>query len=300
MFIYERKRKCPAIALAAFALLACSSWQAAAQRQSAGAQSKHHFFAWVGGGYSRLDLHLNDIAAQGGLGGNLGAGYGYALSAHWAISTGLEFALVGSSTKPVTPATERKLRDTEGATLTMRYTFNRYQERQQAHYLNIPLSVEYAHGMFYGGVGAKVGLLLSATAVTAASPVVTAGEYDDYIGSFEDMPDHFFTKNDTRATNPLSLATNIMVCAEAGVNLTRIRQKLPLRAALFCDYGISNLQKSAGKELVEYGDNPLNVTLNSIAANASTRITSLMAGLKLTLFLKAATPKRDYPCNCGK
>jgi hypothetical protein len=300
MFTYERKRKCPAIVLAAFALLACSSWQAAAQRHIAGAQSKHRFFAWVGGGYSRLDLHLNDIAAQGGLGGSLGAGYGYMFSAHWGISMGLEFALTGSSTKPVTPTTERKLRDTEGATFTMRYTFNRYRERQQAHYLNIPLSVEYAHGMFYGGVGAKAGLFLSATAVTAASPVETAGEYDDYIGTFEDMPDHFFAKNDIQATSSLSLATSIMVCAEAGVNLAHIRQKLPLRVALFCDYGISNLQKSAGKELVEYGDNPLNVTLNSIAGNASTRITSLMAGLKLTLILKSIAPKRVYPCNCGK
>jgi hypothetical protein len=61
----------------------------------------------------------------------------------------------------------------------MRYHFSQYRERQRARYINLlPLSVEHTRGRFSCAAGAKVGLHLSATAVTTVSDMKAEGVYE--------------------------------------------------------------------------------------------------------------------------
>jgi opacity protein-like surface antigen len=287
------------LALATVAMLACSH-HAAAQRYYANRHKGHRLFAWMSGGYARLDLHLSSIATLGSAGGNLGAGYGYSFSDHLAVNVGVEYSQLGSSTKPVSFETERQMSDTEGDLFTMRYSFSRFRERQRAHFINImPASVEYADGRLYCAAGAKVGVHIGATSITAAD-METMGDYLSYLPPFKEMPDHYFTQTSIRTENNINLKVNITASVEAGINVARRAQKSnPLRIALFCDYGLNNITKqSAGMEQIKYGENPVKVSFNSTAQSASNRTTSLIAGVKMTLFFKSPNTKRIYPCFC--
>jgi hypothetical protein len=280
-------------------MLACSH-QAAAQRYYANRHKGQRIFAWVGGGYSRIDLHLSSISTLGHAGGVLGVGYGYSFGEHLAVNAGVEYAQLGSSTKPVSFDTERQMLDTEGDLLTMRYSFRRYRERQRAHYLSImPVSAEYASGRFYCAAGAKIGMLVAATSVTMAN-VETTGSYLEYLGTFKEMPEHYFTQTDVRTANNINFGLNITASAEAGVNIAgNVQKSDPLRIALFCDYGLNNISK-ANSEMgqIRYEANPTMISFNSLAGSAPRRITSFMLGLKLTIFFKSPNTKRIYPCLC--
>jgi hypothetical protein len=181
----------------------------------------------------------------------------------------------------------------------MHYSFNRYQEHQYARYLNVPLSVEYSYGRFYCATGIKAGLNTGATSVTTVNYMETKGEYEKYIGIFEEMPDHFFTKTNIRTVNRIRFKANVMASAEVGMNIARsVQNTNPLRISVFCDYGLSNIRQSAGKALVTYGEDPAVVNFNSLAGNLPNRITTSIAGVKLTVFLKSPSTKRIYPCFC--
>jgi hypothetical protein len=287
-----------ALTVALLVMLAFSR-QAMAQRYYANRHKGHRVFAWAGGGYSRLDLHLDNVSTLGFVGGILGVGYGYSFNARWAANAGVEYALLGSSIRPFGFTTELQMLDTEGTPFIMHYSFNRYQERQYARYLNVPLSVEYASGKLYYVAGVKAGLHVGATSITTVNQVETKGEYERYIGAFEEMPDHFFTKTDVRTANSIRFGTNIIASAEVGMNIARNEQKTnPLRIGVFCDYGLSNIQQSAGKEPVRYEENPIFINSNNMAGNVPQRITSFMVGLKLTVFFKSPNTKRVYPCFC--
>jgi hypothetical protein len=282
-------------------MITCSQ-QVMAQRYYADRHKGHRLFTWVGIGYSRLDLHLNDISTLGYAGGSLGVGYGYSFGERWSINAGVEYAQLSSSVKPFNFAMEVEMLDTEEMPFVMRYDFSRYRERQHAHYINVlPLSVEYARGKFYCAAGAKAGLLLSATAVTTASYMETAGKYPQYIGNFKEMPEHFFTKNyNLQAKNRVRFGVNLMASAEVGMNIARSAPKRdPLRVALFCDYGLSNIRQSSGKARITINEaNPAIVSLNDLAGSEPLRIASLLVGLKLTVFFKSPATKRIYPCFC--
>ena len=254
---------------------------------------------WIGGGYSRLDLHLSGIPALGYVGGTLGVGYGYSFGEHLAVNTGVEYSLLGSYTRPVSFTTERPIFDTEEDFLTILYSFYRYRERQRAHYLNImPVSVEYADGWFYCAAGAKVGLNVRATSVTMANATLS-GDYEKYRGIFLGVP--YLPQISVQTTNSIRLGANIMASAEVGVNIAADEQKsAPLRIALFCDYGLSNIAKPSAMARVSYDDDviPSMVSFNSLTNSDANRITSLMVGLKLIIFFKSPGTKRIYPCFC--
>jgi hypothetical protein len=281
-------------------MITCSH-QVMAQRYYANRHKGHRIFTWAGVGYSRLDLHLSNVSTLGYAGGSLGVGYGYSFSERWSINAGVEYTQLSSSIKPFDFAMEVEMLDTEEMPFIMRYDFSRYRERQHAHYINVlPLSVEYARGRFYCAVGAKAGLHLSATAVTTASHMETAGRYPQYIGDFTEMPDHYFDqKPNLREENRIRFGLNLMASAEVGMNIRNAPKRDPLRIALFCDYGLSNIQQSSGKALITiYEANPTIVNLNSLAGSTPKRITALLVGLKLTVFFKSPSTKRVYPCFC--
>ena len=282
------------------AMLACPH-RAAAQQYYANRHKGHRIFMWIGGGYSRLDLHLSSIPTLGHAGGCLGGGYGYSLSENIAVNAGVEYALLGSATKPAGFTVERPIFDTEDDFLTILYSFSRYAERQRAHSINImPVSVEYADGWFYCAAGTKVGLLVSANAVTAADAELK-GDYEKYRGTFQEIP--YLPKISVRTANSISLRVNLMASAEVGVNIagsSSTKKSDPLRIALFCDYGLSNISKASGSKRVRYDDEvvPSMVNFNSLTDSDANRITSLLVGLKLTVYFKSSKTKRVYPCFC--
>jgi hypothetical protein len=287
--------------LAVACALACSH-RATAQRYYADRHKGHRIFAWIGGGYSRLNFHLNDVVTLGYAGGSLGAGYGYSFGEHLSVNAGAEYSLLGSSVEPFRFAEEVKRVDSEGENFTMYYSFYRYRERQYAYYINImPVSVEYAYGRFYGAAGVKVGIPLGATSVSiAADYMKTTGEYDDYIGEFEQIPDHGFDQTEVKTSKSIKFRVNITASAEVGMNIARSVQKSnPLRVAIFCDYGLANIKQSSDAVLITYEENSIEPRFNSLAGSRPQRITSFMLGLKLALFFKSPATKRIYPCFCS-
>jgi hypothetical protein len=113
------------------------------------------------------------------------------------------------------------------------------------------------------------------------------------------MPDHFFTtSHNLQGVTPVRFGVNLTASAEVGIARSAPKRP-PLRIALFCDYGLSNIKQNTGKALIAiYEPNPTIVSLNSSAGSVPQRITSLLVVLKLTAFFKSPATKRVYPCFC--
>jgi hypothetical protein len=263
---------------------------------------RHRFVVWAAAGYSRLNMPASDLKTAGLAGGHIGVGYAFALMPNWYITTGAELSFVGSSSKSMDFIQSRELHDTEGMLFTMNYHFDRYKEFQYAKYVNVPLTVEYSLGKYYFAAGPKVGFHIATSTMNRAKPMTTTGRYEQLIGEFEDMPNHFYTSRNVKNKNKIDLGLDIMASAEAGINLMTDSYHDILRLGVFVDYGLMNLKKPApvgyqDPDDIEYRENPLDVYLNNHIGNSATRkVTSFMAGVKLTYLIKGMGIRSDYPC----
>lgn len=268
-----------------------------------GPKGFHGISVWGSLGYSRLSAKLAATVPLGYAGGSAGVGYSFAFNPSWSVNAGVELARLSSSTKAYTFDDSQEREDSEGMTFTMQYRYHRYKEYQHAHYLNLPLSLGYTYQKFYALAGAKVGLQLQSSYRVKINPLETSGSYPQFIGDFEDMPNHYFSSKPREEKGSITLGANLMASVEAGVNLVQREQKNIWRLALFCDYGLINIHSGASsKNLIEYdNNNPLNIHANSLLysnQNKGESIKSLMVGVKVTRLLIGKPISRRYRCNC--
>ena len=294
-------------ALFVLLLTAFSSSAVMAQRGAPQFPEFHFFTMSFGGGYSSLFTNVEGAKVAGGGGATFGLGYEYVYRAFW-LSLGVEGQYLSSFMKPDLQNLEVPMFDTEGDPFTMTYRFDNWQDVTQAAYFNIPFMLGFNAGPVYAGVGAKFGLNLWGVGESKVK-YTTSAQYDQFIGSFEGMPDHWLGEqvSEPIGGKPSKLAfnPNVAIIAEVGAEIysqERTKKVLPFRMklGLYGEYGFTNANKNAtDANPFVFGDpNPVILNTTSYLTSASMQgksVNPFYIGAKLTLMFEMPVPQK---CNC--
>lgn len=326
-------------ALFAVALAAISSSTVVAQRGAPQFPEFHYLTLSLGGGYSSIFSNIGDapatlggqfnapmtgVTVPGGGGATLGIGYEYCYRAFW-LSLGVEGQLITSSINGYIDSLRVPMTDTEGDPYTHHYITHRWRDNQMAAYVNIPFMLGFNSGGFYAGVGAKFGISVYGQAV-GNMKYHSIGTYDQFIGNFEGMPNHFFGEYDAAPENkgkPTKLAfkPNVALIAELGYEIysaEATKKTLPWRMKLgvYGEYGFMNiLPDNEGRSLLDFSENPAQLVVNPFyltdgmyqmngdgtykldggGNNVSAVGNPFHVGVKLTFMFELPVPQK---CNC--
>ncbi|MBR1631242.1 MAG: OmpA family protein [Paludibacteraceae bacterium] len=216
-------------------------------------------------GYSNL-LYKTDAAKnRGGVGGGLEMFYELQAGAFHA-RTGLGFDLQGSNTLFDVPADA--LGDANYPTLTYEYHYNDFKQHSRYGFAYVPLMLGAQFGQIYFQVGAKFGLVNFANHYKSTTDMEIIGYDTDILDPISGLPTHnietYTIKHDDKLDYKKGL--NIMLSGEVGMDLDRwlavqpkpqprgrgqrprrktFRECLHYRAAVFFDYGLSNMYNYA-------------------------------------------------------
>ncbi len=218
---------------------------------------------YAGAGYSTLLNNLNKDEISNPGGGAAVLGFGYTLKHRknpFIFKTGLEFMYMSSNLKldPFRYVGTFKYSDDNIQDYDIDYNmdFEKYVESQNRFGINVPIMVGAQFKSVYFTVGAKAMTGLVNT-YGVRTKLTTTAKDPEFVGGFEDMPNHTFKTSKPRYSSKLNLSMiDVSGSAEFGVildkwmprEMTKIRNKrktkLSYRAGLFADYGILNLNKS--------------------------------------------------------
>jgi len=247
-------------------------------------RQQHELSFHAGGGLSTLLYDLQTGKHSNGAGVQIGAGYTYFFLPDWGFRTGLEIALYRAGAS-LTDFTDRY--DVRGDIPRNNYTFSyataRYNETQQALYLNIPLMLQFQSGMNYKkyiAFGVKVGLPLNATASTKKYEISTKGYFPEEGRTYDDLPQFGFGEFEylKHRTGLDNLKLNFMLSAEAGLKW-KVARGNDVYTGLYVDYGLNNVQKTNDKTFVKS-------TLSADKPEMSPLIESQYAGAPFTEMIK--------------
>ena len=282
------KRK--SIILAVAGILACSALTAQDN------VARHEVSAWGAGGLSALSYSPEVGDSRNGGGGLFGIGYSYYVSNQWSVGSGVELSFYNAKTE---------LNNLSDAYTTSdgRYDFefrtavNGYKEKQQAAFLNIPLTVKYqtlGKYKFYTAGGIKLGIPLSGKYEVEKASLRTSGYYPQWNVELTDqefMGFGSYMRNDIK--NDLDFKFSCMLTLEAGVKWS-LPNSLSLYSGVFFDYGLNSISKGGSNHFVEYNtSSPEQFKMNSVmsssvisngrSVNLVDKVVPMVLGLKLQL-----------------
>ena len=250
----------------------------------------HNIVIWGTGGQSALSSGLTGMQSLWDTGYGIGAGYEFQYK-KLSILTGVEYTQLKTSLAYDKFSIDvDNLYDDEGDRFMGHYTFSDNLDTYSLGNINIPLEFGIRSKKFYALAGVKLGFNILATSHTASS-VAFSGTYENYLGTFENMPNHSFGSFTATGDFIPVLAMNCSATAEAGVNLGK---KANYRLGAFIDYGFLNINGNALQSPVLYGTGNMPY-LNDFMMGTAMPTTLMYGGLKLTILLKL-NEKPD--CNC--
>jgi hypothetical protein len=259
-------------------------------------------------GLSGLKYSLDNGDTKQKFGGNIGIGYHYFFNQKFGLVTGLELSFLSSEGSFDSMSDTYKTTDSEGESFNFSSTVRNYEERQRATYLNIPIMGQYqmpVTGMhqFYGMLGVKIGIPLSAKYKTSGASLAASGFYPQYgandpINIDQVISSGFgnFTSNPVDET--LKLNVSFMLAAEAGMKWY-LNETMSLYTGAYIDYGLNDVSKKHDKEFMIYDAvNPTRYTNNSLleaqyTPGAATlevvdKVVPISFGLKVRLAFKTS------------
>ncbi len=261
----------------------------------------HRLVVWGMGGYSSLFENADNVASKGRLGGGLGVGYEWNRE-RFLLQTGVDFSCIGSNWRMEPFVHEVPVVDSEGDAFTGRFHFNENHDVNTLDYLNIPLLAGGQFGRFYFLAGGKVGL--NVFGASKVENVVNATAlYDEFIGEFEDMPNHGLTEQTVKADYAVQMGLNVAVSAELGWTWLPAAEKKSqwiYRLGLVADYGVLNVHPGGASEetVLALSDAPYRPVLNSLARTAEfsgTAVHPFFVGVKFTVLFNF---KHRWDCHC--
>ena len=261
----------------------------------------HRLVVWGMGGYSSLFENADNVASKGRLGGGLGIGYEWNRE-RFLLQTGVDFSCIGSNWRMESFVHEVPMVDSEGDAFTGRFHFNENHNVNTLGYLNIPLLVGGQFGRFYFLAGGKVGLNVFGTS-KVENVVNATALYDEFIGEFEDMPNHGLTEQTVKADYAVQMGLNVAVSAELGWTWLPAPEKKSqwiYRLGLVADYGVLNVHPGGASEemVLALSDAPYRPVLNSLARTAEfsgTAVHPFFVGVKFTVLFNF---KHRWDCHC--
>jgi OmpA-OmpF porin, OOP family len=174
----------------------------------------------VGGGLHNLAYDLQDGTQSGRFGTTMNAGYTYFFTQHWGVQTGLGVQSYNARStvnyQSVTPQV-----DIEGESLEFRATYNNWQEKQQALFLDIPLALQYQHALsekisIHGSVGGKISITFTSSCKTTGGEITTTGYYPSLNAELSDLPEYGFLTTTDSYGGKLPLRPSYVAIADVG------------------------------------------------------------------------------------
>ena len=288
----------------------------------------HYIGVWGQAGYSSLFQNFNNdelkATSKGGFGG--GAGLGYQLQyKHFLLNTGLEMEVFNSRTQFTSTGVNSFMRDytiLPYNTMTFTYRFDKFRDKTQAGFLQIPVLAGGEWGRYYFLAGPKLGLGVIGSARTTAS-MTTSIVDDEMIGVLSDMLNHALVDDMPLESNKekLNFGFNLGLAAEFGIYLdewihpltnkkstvgrdgyTPWWNNLRYRIGVFAEYGVLNVQSAknavAGRDLpVLFNDptQPLDVSmapLLSLETANKVNVNPFLVGVKVAVFYELPRKQR--------
>ena len=297
--------------------------------------STHYITVWGGAGYSGLlnnypvatggmngtNLNPNRYMGQfdskfiGGGGGMIGFGYEWQYK-RFLLDVGPEFRIFSSADKIILDSpydVDYNYVDVLGTwPMTKHYQFeSNFRENDVVGQIMLPVMAGAKFEYWYFLAGAKVGYSVIGTwhqkgnLTTSVTDRMAVEDWYDVSQEFSTMPYDQRSSNTGKVPNQFGL--DVAVTAEAGVNLEdffsakwnadNMKRRFPyhFRVAAFVDYGVLNLNVNKNNAFALATEDA--ITTNSLHSSewATSRVNSLLVGVKGTFLLQLNKPKGRKP-----
>lgn len=220
---------------------------------------QRHFIS-IDGSIGYASLFSDSVGIQPGAGTAINIGVGYRLfHNNFLFSVGAEgyYMLNAYSMSDVNLTTD--MIDTEG--MPFRMIANVTDGRDLCHFfsVNIPILFGMEYRRFYFLAGPKIAYNIRSMGQANAEGILTTkGDYERYIGEFENMPNHFFSTEKIQSSAPevswneqnLDILAHIEiggrlgeVSFQTGADVPNPQRRYYL--AFYLDYGLRNIRTSA-------------------------------------------------------
>lgn len=261
----------------ALGFLFCSMLQAQEKQQ--------YLHLTVGGGLHNLSYDLQNGTQSGRLGSTINAGYSYFFTEHWGIQSGLGLQWFNArSTVNYLSATPQV--DIDGETMEFRANYNNWQEKQQALFIEIPLTIQYRHALsskisLQGSAGGKISIPISSSYKSTGGSITGTGYYSRLNAELSDLPEYGFTTITDSYNGKLSLRPSYMAIVDVG-GLYALLPKLDLYVGAYVNYGLNNVLKANSKEIYQ-----LDGVYNGVLASTQTsKVNLLSVGVKVGVYFR--------------
>lgn len=217
------------------------------------APERHHFLSVDGAlGYASLTNNSPDLKSGSGVAADVGVGYRVFYN-NFLFSTGLEGYYLYNAHTMSNMQRQLSMIDTEGMPFTLIADATNGSDVCHSISLNIPVLFGGEFKKFYFLAGPKLSYNIFGQA-ESSTMLTTKGQYERYIGVFEDMPNHQLqTSPLTSGRQPLSWNLDVLAHAEIGLRLGDLffmtgadipKPKQRFYIAIYADYGVLNIRSS--------------------------------------------------------
>ncbi len=273
---------------------------------TAGNKDIHHVAMWGGVGYSGLVNHSDNAKFIGGGGGLIGVGYEY----HWQqlmLSVGPEFRIFSSRDNVTFPYTYDVNRIVDGAAQTKHYTFGEeFHENHVVGQIALPVLIGAQFNYVYFLAGVKLGYTVLGSYSQSGTLTTSLTDEMAYDPEWINMPNHgLLSDQDYSSKGKNNYGFDATLSAEVGVNLNPFlssawnkaneKAERPWRmiVALFLDYGLKNLSISENAPMAQPDENEMTTISLHRSDWATSRLNSLLVGVKFTALLQMNKPKKS-------
>lgn len=217
---------------------------------------KHHFLSVDGSvGYASLQTNASDIKSVAGTALSIGVGYRLYYNS-FLLSVGLNGQYMYDALSVKDGSLQIGMTDTEGQAFTMLAEATQWKDLCHAGNFNIPVLVGAEYKRFYFLVGPEFSYNVWGQTETKAQ-LRTRGQYDRYIGIFDDMENHaLYSRSIESGKQTLSWNIDLVAHAEIGWRLGEVftetgadvpQSKHRFYMALYADYGLINIHKDVSQ-----------------------------------------------------
>ncbi len=271
----------------------------------AGRYDIHMVDIWGGAGYSAL-LNSNEYGKMLGAGGGLiGVGYEYQ-NRSFMLSVGPEFRIFSSADNVLfenAPSNPYGVKGLEYLSMTKYYDFSAFKENQVVGQIMLPVMAGMKFEYWYFMAGFKVGYTLFDNYSQKGTLKTTISDEMAYDPSWENLYSHNIQTSPYSAKGKNKFGLDATLSAEVGVNIndfmseewnkqnTEKTMPLHMRAALFVDYGLLNMNIHDDVAMVSADAHAAKTISFHQSEWSAGRLNSFMIGLKFTASLQLNKPK---------
>jgi OmpA-OmpF porin, OOP family len=239
-----------------------------------------------GGGIQSLRYNTEGENSKMGAGGLINASFQYFFRENWGIAVGMGIQ-TNKSKATVNFTLSQNAVDADGDNCEYRTYFSEWKEKQNAIFLEIPISGIYRYSInrkidLLGTLGIKIAVPLYAKYKVTSGRLTTTGYYKQWNVELSDMPQHDFSTITEKYNSDVTLKKLLALDMEIG-SLYKMNKNMQLYFGIYFNYGLNNSINKSNNPVYQY-DGTYNGILNSEITN---KVNLLAIGIKVGLRLDA-------------